>query len=169
MKKLSAIVLALVLMLSAVPALAAELNWSDYEEGVAGLDAQFITFDQISIKMWMPNALKPVELSDEAKEMGFIGYYLTSDETCYMTVQYVNMGGMTLEEYAEYLPESGATGVADMVINGIPCLNFDMDDATAVAYATEMGYILQFTFGPVTDEGYAATMQVMVASIQPIE
>ncbi|MBR6185894.1 MAG: hypothetical protein IKQ41_06480 [Clostridia bacterium] len=171
MKKLSAILMALVLMLSTIPALATELNWSDYEAGVAQIEANTVTFDQISIQMWMPAVMQPVELADEDKEAGFIGYFLSPDEACYVTVQYVDVGGMSLEEYAEYVPQIGGSGAQMMVINGIPCLNYDLEEeaATAVAYATEMGYILQFTFGPYTDENYASTMQVMVASIRPVE
>ena len=39
----------------------------------------------------------------------------------------------------------------------------------AVSMATEMGYILEFAFAPVSDEGLAAVAQIMTASIQAAE
>ena len=76
MKKILCVVLILCLMLTA--ALAEEavaLNWEDVvpilEAG--NVTGQFYTFDEISIKIWLPDGMVPVELTDEDKEAGYIG------------------------------------------------------------------------------------------------
>lgn len=173
MKKMFAIVLALVLALSTVSALAAtEINWADYEAGVAEIDARFVTFDEISIKVWVPNVMQENELADEYKEAGFIGFYSTPDDACWFTVQYVDVNGISLEEYAASLAEDAdVSGIEMITVNGIPALNYDVasEDATVLAFATQMGHILQFTFAPVSDEGYGPTVRVMAASIDSAE
>ena len=46
--------------------------------------------------------------------------------------------------------------------------DLEENDTSVVAFATEAGYILEFSFAPVSDEGFAATVLLMVASIQAI-
>ena len=167
MKKLLAIVLALVLALCAVPALASELNWADFEPASANIPARFVTIDQVGLKMWVPDALYPVELSEEFDEAFIIAYYLTEDGTCGFYVQYKDVNGASLEEYAASLEAVGAKEVASMLVNGMPALSFDLpeDDVTGLAFATQQGYILQFTFFPLSDTDFAVTAGVMAASI----
>ena len=70
MKKLVALFLTAAMMLCALPAFATEINWADLEAQSAETVAkgEFVTFDEISIKMWMPTVLSAVELTDEDKE-----------------------------------------------------------------------------------------------------
>ena len=76
MKKLVALFLTAAMMLCALPAFATEINWADLQEQGAETIAkgEFVTFDEISIKMWMPTVLAAVELTDEDIEqaMGVI-------------------------------------------------------------------------------------------------
>ena len=102
MKKLVVLILALCMLCSA--AFAAELNWSDAEENASQIAGEFKTFDEISVKIWIPDTLQSVELSDEDRENGYIGYF-AADEENGVAVQYVNMNGMSLEEYAAELKE----------------------------------------------------------------
>ena len=59
-----------------------ELNWSDVKGLLdqLGLEGDFVDFDEISIKMWLPADLKEVELPDKYKEHGTIGYYETGED-----------------------------------------------------------------------------------------
>ena len=68
-----------------------------------------MTFDEISIKMWMPTVLAAVELTDEDKEGGYIGYYMTEDESAAIAVVYADVDGMSLEDYKAALADNGAT------------------------------------------------------------
>ncbi len=148
-----------------------EVNWADVEESVKEIDAEFVTFDEIAIKVWMPKILEAAELTDEDKEQGYIGYFMTADQSAAIGVQYLDASGMTLDEYAGYLEENGGSGVQKMIVNGIECLNYDLteSDTTVLSYVTEAGYILEFAFAPISDEGFAATAALVMSSIQPAE
>ncbi len=186
MKKLSVFALALALALTPVTVQAKEtesveemmtesavmeLNWSDVEEQLAEVDADFVTFDEISVKMWVPSVLEPVELTDEDREEGYIGYFETADESAAVGVVYVDVEGMSLEEYKAQLEEMGVEGVQFALINGLECLGYDLkdDDTSVVALVTEAGYIMEFSFSPISDEEFAATAMSMIASIQAEE
>ena len=116
MKKLVALILTLAMMLCVGTAFATEaepeqtgaieINWADLEEQGAETIAQgdFVTFDEIAVKMWMPNALAAVELTDDDKAQGYIGYYQPEDGSAAIAVMYVDANGMTLDEYKEECP-----------------------------------------------------------------
>ena len=91
MKKLVVLILALCMLCSA--AFAADLNWSDVEEAASQIAGEFKTFDEISVKIWIPDTLQAVELSDDDRENGYIGYF--ADENSAVAVQYVDMNGMS--------------------------------------------------------------------------
>ena len=171
MKKLCAIVLALALALSAVPALAAELNWSDVEEYAAQIDGRFVLIEQVGAIMWLPDIMQQVELPEEAAEMGYIGAFATDDGSYAVAIQYMDAQGADLSALIPVMEESGATGFEDLVINGIPGLGFDMEaaDSSCVAIATEQGYYLIITFSHVSDTEFAQVCQIMAASLQPAE
>ena len=178
MKKVVAILLTLCIALTAVCALAEEpalkeINWSDLEQQVAeaGMQGGFVTFDEIALQMWVPDVMPAVELTEEDQEMGFISYFMTADESAAVGVQYVDASGMSLEDYAAQMEQNGATELEYILLNGLHTLTYSMpdSDAACVAFATEAGYILNFTLAPVSDENVAAMATIMMASIQATE
>lgn len=169
-------VLAIVLMLMFVCSLAfAEgtpaLSWSDFEPALeaGGVTGQFYNFDEIAIKIWMPEGLNPVELTDEDKENGYIGYFQPDDASAAVAVMYVNMEGMSLEDYAAQLPDCGATEVEMGTVNGLPCVSYKLaeQDTVSVAFATEAGYILEVTCSPASEENADLVWGAVISSIQP--
>ena len=155
-----------------------ELNWEDFEAINAAADedlisqGEFKTYDEIAVKMWVPNVLQEVELTDEDREQGFIAYYQTADEDAAASVVYADVQGMDLETYKAELEKSeDVKEIEDLVVNGIPCVSYDMPEAdtTCVSFATEAGYILEFSFKPMSDEGFQSVIAYMGASIQPEE
>ena len=153
-----------------------EFGWEDIasQEGAEEMIAagEFVTFDEIACKMWVPAVMPAVELTEEDTEAGYIGYFSTEDESGIASVMYVNVDSMSLEEYKEYLSgEEDVTGITDVVVNGIQAVGYDLEetDTTCIAFATEAGYILEFAFAPASDEGYSSVILTMMASIQPEE
>ncbi len=175
MKKFLCVVLMLCLMMTA--ALAEEavaLNWEDFvpvlEAG--NVTGQFHTFDEISVKIWLPDGLEPVELSDEDKENGYIGYFMPDDESAQMAVMYVDTNGMALEDYAQYLStEAGAAEVEMGTVNGFPCVSYKLpeQDSVSVAFTTEKGYILEVTCAPLSVENAELVWGAVIGSIQSAE
>ncbi len=175
MKKVFGILVALLIF--ATVAIAEEvpaLNWADVEPvleagNVAG---DFYTFDEIAIKIWMPEGLNPVELTEEDVEAGYIGYFQPEDESAAVAIMYVDVDGMTLEDYAAYLSdESDVTEVELGTVNGIPCISYKMpeQDSVSVMFATEAGYALEVTCLPMSEENAELVWGAVIASIQPAE
>lgn len=182
MKKLVALFLTVAMMLCAGAAFATEaeetteqteaieIDWADIEAQGAETIAQgeFINFDEIAVKMWMPNALAAVELTDDDKAQGYIGYYQPEDGSAAIAVMYVDAGGMTLEEYKEKLTEAAATEMEDVVINGMEAVSYVLEetDTACVSFVTEAGYIFEVSGSPKSDENFAALLSMVMASIQ---
>lgn len=173
MKKLFAVVMVLCLMMSAALAEAPALNWSDFEAAIeaGGVTGQFYTFDEISMKIWIPEGLNEVELTDEDKEAGFIGYFAADDQSAAVSIVYVDMEGTSIEEYAESL--GGVEGVTEIeigTVNDLPCVSYNMpeQDSVSIAFATEAGYILEVTCAPTSEENAELVWGAVVASIQSV-
>jgi hypothetical protein len=153
---------------------AEEYNWEDIES-TEGADeiisaGEFITLDEINCKVWVPvSVMQEVELTDEEKEDGDVACFVTEDEDAAFRVQYVDASGMSLKDYKEHLVKMDDTSeVTDVIINGIQGIGYEMKgkDSASVAFATDYGYILEFSWAPVSDEEYADDVAVMRASIQ---
>ncbi len=172
MKKLLCVVMVLCLMMAA--ALAEEtpaLNWEDFEPilEAGNVTGQFYTFDDVAIKIWLPEGLNPVELTEEDQANGYIGYFMPEDESATVAVVYVDVNGMSLEEYGEYLAsEAGATEVEVGTVNGFPCVSYKLpeQDSASVAFTTEAGYVLEVTCAPLSVENAELVWGAVIASIQ---
>lgn len=171
MKKLLSVVIALCMMMCV--ALAEEvpaLNWEDFEPALeaGGVTGQFYTFDEIAVKMWLPEGLNPVELTDEDKENGYIGYFQPEDQSATVAVMYVDVQGMSLEDYAAALPEYGATEIEVGTVNGLPCVSYELpeQDSVSVTFTTEAGYVLEVTCAPLSEENAELVWGAVVSSIQ---
>lgn len=171
MKKIVSFILAAaMLVLCAVSACATEINWDDLKDQAAETIAKgdFVEFDEIAIKMWMPSVLAAVELTDDDRDQGYIGYFMSEDESCAISVMYVDVDGMELEEYKAQLADAGATDIEDVVVNGLPAVSYMLEDTdtACISFVTEAGYILEVAGAPVSDEGFAAIVTMVMASIQ---
>ncbi len=175
MKKLLALIVALMMLATVAFAEAAPaLNWSDFEPALeaGGVTGQFYTFDQIAIKIWLPDGMNAVELTDEDKEAGYIGYYMPDDQSAAVAVMYVDVNGMSLEEYAAYLEsEAGATEIEVGTVNGFPCVSYKLpeQDTVSVTFTTEAGYALEVTCTPASEENADLVWGAVVGSIQAAE
>ena len=171
MKKLLSIVMALCLMMTV--ALAEEvpsLNWADFEPILeqSGVTGQFYTFDDIAVQMWVPDGLNPVELTEEDVANGYIGYFMPEDQSAAVAVMYVDINGMSLEDYAAKLPEYGATEIEMGTVNGFPCVSYNLpeQDSVSVTFTTEAGYALEVTCAPASEENAELVWGAVISSIQ---
>jgi len=172
------ILCALLMLCLLVPAaLAEETNVLNWETVVPVLEAanvtgQFYTFDEIAVKIWLPDGMLPVELTEEDKEAGYIGYFMPEDESAQMAVMYVDVNGMSLEEYAQYLAsENGATDIETGTVNGFPCVSYKLpeQDSVSVTFTTQAGYALEVTCAPASVENAELVWGAVISSIQAAE
>ena len=185
MKKLFALILAALMVLGCAAVASAEqeqtleLNWEDFageieasEEAKAALSGDFVTMEEIALKLYIPDTFEQSELTDEDREAGYIAYFAMGEDAG-IGIQYVDMSGMSLEEYAQLLTEEYGYECMDAVVNGLPALAYSFTEndreTSVLAFATEMGYILEIAFAPTNDEGFAAVAAVLMASVQAAE
>lgn len=169
MKKIVAILMMLCMLLTATAfAEAAEVNWADVEPAIEayGLQGDFVTLDEIAVKIWIPASMQAVELTEEDVQQGFIAYF--ADDEASISVVYVDVEGMTLEDYAAQVAEAGGQEVTTEVINGLPALEYQLpeNDCLCVAFTTEAGYILEITMAPLSVEGADIAWGIVGSSIQ---
>ena len=178
MKKIVSIFIALTMLLCAVsafateaaPAEVTEVNWSDLQEQGAALIAQgdFVTLDEISVKFWVPNSFSAVELTDDDRAQGYIAYFVSADQAYAVSVMYVDANGLSLDDYKVNLAEYGATEMEDVTINGMSALSYVLEetDTACVSFVTEAGYVFEVSGSPKSEEGFAALLSIVMASIQ---
>ena len=133
---------------------------------------QFYTFDEIAVKIWVPDGMLPIELSEEDNASGYIGYFMPEDQSVQMAVMYIDTDGMSLEEYAQYLTsEAGAAEVEMGTVNGFPCVSYKTQeqDSISVAFSTEAGYTLEVICAPVSVENAELVWGAVISSIQVAE
>ena len=173
MKKILTLVLMLCMMSVVVQAEeVTELNWESVAPIIeaAEVGGQFYTFDEVDVQMWLPDGIYPTELTDEDKEEGYIGYFVSDDESASVSVMYVDVSGMSLEEYAEYLAEEDDVSEIEMgIVNGLPCVSYTMpeQDSVSISFTTEAGYILEVTCVPASEENADLVWGAVFSSIQP--
>ena len=170
MKKIFALMLALCLMLGCTAMADNEITWDQVLPIVeqAGLTGEFVTFDEIAVKIFVPDFMSAVELTDEDREKGYIGYF-ASEEGDAIAVQYVNLDGMELADYAAQVAEAGGAEIESGTVNGLPCISYEYDSNLCCSFTTQMGYILEVTVGPAADDDAKLAASVILASIQSEE
>lgn len=174
MKKLFCVLMVLCLVVTAAAAhaeAAPALNWEDFSPilEASGVSGEFYTFDEVAVKIWLPEGMYPVELTEEDQENGFIGYFMPEDESGAVSVVYVDVNGMSLEEYGEYLAsEAGATEIEVGTVNGFPCVSYTLpeQDSVSVTFTTEAGYALEVTCTPLSVENADMLWGAVISSIQ---
>ena len=167
MKKVFALMLALCLMLGCTALAENEITWEQIVPTLeaAGVTGEFVTFDEIAVKVFIFNGMAAQELSDEDRQNGYIGYYAAEDGSA-IAIQYVDVNGMTLEDYTANLPEAGATEIETGTVNGLPCISYEYNSNLCCSFTTQKGYILEVAAGPMTDEGFQSVASIIFSSIQ---
>ena len=148
------------------------LNWEDVTPALeaGGVTGQFYTFDEVAVKMWLPDGINPVELTEEDTSKGYIGYFQPDDQSAAVAVVYVDVNGMSLEEYAGSLSQTeGVTEVEMATVNGLPCVTYRMpeQDTVNISFTTQAGSILEVTCWPASVENADLVWGAVAASIQP--
>lgn len=168
MKKLFAMLTALCLMLGCAALAETALDWADFEASIAesDLDGAFQTFDEVPMKIWIPSDLHAVELEDEDRDEGFIGYF--EGDGAVVSIVYVDMN-MTIEEYTDELGKiDDVAFIQTLTINGIPAVSYRMPESDIVSYSLPVdgGGILEVTMMPFSEDGAEETWALVASSIQ---
>lgn len=170
MKKLAAILMAVMMLLCSTFAMADTVTWTDEYAALAQTidpDALFHPISTLGVMMWIPTNLNEIELSQEDVDNGYIAYLITEDRSAAVAITYAAFEG-TLGDMAESAEEIGMKDVSKDYINGLPAVTFtsEENDSLVVVFSTTGGYLLMFTFAPFSDESFNSVASLMAASIQ---
>ena len=176
MKKFFALMLALCLLCSVAMAEEAdEMNWEDYAAATEEVEGQWLSISSLGLVLWAPNDFYVVnEVPEEFASDDVQGMFVSMDEesgaiTGAIIFQYIEANGADVMDCVNAI--DGAVEAKPMVINGFPCVNFDLPakDATCVAFGTEQGNLFVSTFLPLSNTDFAAKATIMMASLQSAE
>ena len=126
MKKRTAMIMALVMTASTMfagtafaeaeaeeaAAEAVELSWDMVADKAAEVEGDFVTFDEIAVKIWVPAEMQAVELTEEDVENGYIGYYSNEEKGWNMAVVYANVEGMSIEDATKLATAAATLNIA---------------------------------------------------------
>ena len=170
MKKLFALMLALCLVLCSAALAENEISWDQVEPLLTenGINGEFVTFEQIAVKVWIPEGMTAVEDMPE----NYIGYFASEDGDA-VSVVYANAEGMDLETYAQVVAENGGANIETGTVNGLPCITYEFTNDAGLcqvcSFTTEAGYILEVAVGPLPNDNAKLGASVVLASIQAAE
>ena len=166
MKKLFALVLTVCMLCGCAAMADNTITWEEVAPTVeaGGVTGDWYTFSQIAVQLFIPTGLNPAQVDDA----NYIGYFQSEDGASAVAVLYVNVEGMDLDTYISKLPEVGAENIEAGTVNGLPALSYAIKekDTGVVAFTTEMGYILEVSCAPISDEGFSALVGIILSSIQ---
>jgi len=171
MKKLFAVVMTLCLLVSAAAlaeqAAVKEITWASMEETAAKIEGKFAEIGGTGVKMYIPSTFIDSEITEERKNEGDFLLLKTKEENAVVSGQVVKAD---IDAFKATLPENGATGVEDVVINGLHATMFNVVKsgilATCIAIGTDQGSVMLLSFAPADQEPFTETYRVMVASLQ---
>jgi len=175
MKKLLALVMMLCLLCTAAVAEnASEITWSDVEATLTeqGLTGEFAVLDQLGLKIWLPNGLDAVEVSEADAAAGRLALFTDADHTAYLAVDAIHVDGMTLDQYYENaLAAEGVSDVEMVTANGLSAVIYKSEamDFWSASLVDTNSNIITFVMGPASEDGSQIVFSVIVASLQAAE
>ena len=147
-----------------------EMKWEAVEKllAEAEIKGDFVAIPEAESKIWIPEQFESIALTQEDRDEGFINYFGTADQNAAVSVVYVDVGGMTLEEYLARVEDIGINDAAIGTVNGNPAVGYTMEEnnSASISFATENGCILEITFAPITDEAYRFLGNAILCSVQ---
>lgn len=162
MKKVLALILCLLVSLSATAFAEAAYTYAEYsydESMFADIDGEWIALEGLGLKFYLPDIYLAAEVTEDLAAAGVVGLFATEDSSSVLSVSYgpaVDAEGnavASLEELAAYYTSVGATMVDISYINGIPLLMCMLEATDSVNYTVLFDDSTQciFTFTPGSD------------------
>ena len=175
MKKLFALVLMLCMLCTvAVAENASEMNWTDVEPTLTeqGLTGDFAVLDQLGLKVWLPEGLNAVEVSEADAAAGRLALFTDADQTAYLAVDAMNVEGMTIDQYYENAKATeGLSDVEMITVNGLNAVVYKSETMNfwSASLVDTNSNIINFVMGPASEEGSKLVFSIILASLQIAE
>ena len=146
------------------------MSWKDSSTALSlsGIKGEYYVLEEAGMKFWLPEEFHVADFLDDLRQYAYIGYFVTSDEDAAFAMQYLDTGGMTLDDYAKFVARMGGEDISFVNINGINAISYMITtrDTKGISFVDSDGYLLEFSFTPATDEKYSPYFSVIASSIQ---
>ena len=172
MKKLFAVMLALCLLCAVAVAEEGNIaNWEDIEPNLEamGLTGDFVSLEQLGLKIWLPAGLNPVEVSAEDAAAGRLALFM-ADDNSYLAVDAVNVEGMTIDQLFENTKATEGLSDVDMIsANGLNAVVYksEASDFWSASLVDTNSNIINFVMGPASADGSQIAFSIIMSSLQP--
>ena len=173
----AALILSLLLFAGSYGQAAKELpfrySYEDILEEVDGKEMEegFTTFEEVGLKMWIPEGYEDV-LEEDDKEEGCIGFFM-NEEGASIILTLDEAETDNAKDQVAFLQEEGLQDAELVLVNGLEAAEYtipeDGDDGVfwCLEMITKEGELLNITIYPVTeDEEVLALLYVILSSIQ---
>ena len=145
------------------------LTWAGETENAQAMDpdGRMLQIGDLDLCMWMPSVFFPYELPEDRPDA--VAWFSVPDGSASVTVLKADSRGISLQAWQQGLIDYGYTDACLASVNGIPALAYSdpaRDTLNLLCDVPGIEGLLQFSFTPVSDEGFAAVAGVMISSIQ---
>ncbi len=137
----------------------------------SGLEGDFYALEDIGLAIWLPAGLNAVELSEEDIAAGYL-YVLTDDEeTCLITIDAVNVEGMTLDGVLEEAVAQGMFEPEIVIINGLSAVSYkdEANNTGCVVLVDTNCNVITFSLMPIEGEDAELVFGLIMSSLMPLE
>ena len=149
------------------------VTWNDVAPVVesAGISGGFYSIEEMGLKIWLPDELNSVEVSEEDAAAGRYAVLTDADQSCALFIDAVNVEGMTLDQAYNNAVANGMTEPEIVNVNGIDTLSYkdEANNTAAVVLVDTNCNMIIFSFLPINVEGAELVFGIIAASIMPLE
>lgn len=166
MKKMLALVLAMMLCLSCTAAMAQELQQADIT--VEPLEGVEMYFESLGFTITIPEILAQTEVGEADAAVGVFDAYALADASAYMMLGANELNDDTaIEGLIASLQENTAiTDLGILTINGVSWLTYTLAETNQLMFCTDVGNILLTAYCfPADDEGFQGVMLQILGSL----
>ena len=176
MKKLIALLALLCVVLLPFSVMAEEktaINWETSEMLIADteLTGDFYSLEEMGLKIWLPDELYSVEVTEEEAASGVYAKLADEEQTCVLTIYALHVDGMTLDQAYQNAVNSGMKEPEIVTINGIDAVSYESEETNegAIVLVDTNDNMIFFTFSPINDEGAKMIFYIIGSSIMPLQ
>lgn len=171
MKKMLAMLLAVLTLCFGAAAMAESVEVTDVE---GAFDGVWVQFENAGFQIYVPSEWIDQDVPDDAAESGFFFIATSEDGAKQMSIMYSDLDGATYthEDMKAELEASYPGATDDVTINDIQavaCYDSENDIYALAALDSEGTGMFVFYFQPASDDTMTQIADVIVASLSPIE
>lgn len=175
MKKLFALftVLCLLCGCCALAVADVEISWEQVEGEAANYPGSIKSLGVYSMGMYIPDSFQAVEIPEEQKNAG-VFFIMQDEDGCRLVGTYQSLGENTVDYLIDELTKAGATDIAEISINELPAIEYDLQTADGVKTSNLVYYnandntFLTLSFAPMDNEAFQKVATIVMASVQLI-